>query len=186
MGLRAYADHRKERGLPGASLRAVQQALIASRIARTCEKHARCPAPGCSTGWLEPSRCDIDWLQNTQIRVTDHGPGRGSPMVEAPTQDPEHGMVDVPDMLTSRAKREYFAANTAELVYAKTKGELGNVEEMYAALHAWARAIRGNLVNLPRRLSGQLADMTDRHEISALLEDELRRAIDDVKEPARV
>lgn len=52
---RAYAQHRKDHGLPGGSLRAVQKALEAGRI--TKNEH----------GKIDPGQADRDWAANTGI-----------------------------------------------------------------------------------------------------------------------
>src|SRR5262245_5136727 len=52
MSLRGYADYRKAHGLPGGSLRAVQEAIARGRI----------EAPG---GRIDPTIADLSWTANT-------------------------------------------------------------------------------------------------------------------------
>jgi hypothetical protein len=58
---RGYAKHRKARGLPGATDRAVRRALRTGRIALEAD------------GTIDPARADRQWRASTPVRVFQNG-----------------------------------------------------------------------------------------------------------------
>jgi phage terminase Nu1 subunit (DNA packaging protein) len=77
----------------------------------------------------------------------------------------------------SRARRERAEAELAELKLAELQGQLVRADDWAAALAKRAAAFREGLLQIPARLSAQLAAESDQARIHALLEDELRQVM---------
>ncbi len=170
---RAYAAHRKERGLPGATLGAVQKALKARRI--TLEPD----------GLIDPAKADAAWASRTdpakqtgQVKAegprnlkvmpppkqkeTTAGGGDGAPQ---PKQD---------DYWASKAAREYYEAELARMKCEERSGALVPPDTVRRALFDAGRIVRNGHEDLVVSLAPQLAGLTDLDPIEQLLRKEFR------------
>jgi phage terminase Nu1 subunit (DNA packaging protein) len=77
----------------------------------------------------------------------------------------------------SRARREAAEAELAELKLAELQGQLVRADEWAAALARRAAAFREGLLQIPARVSAQMAAETDEARIHALLDAELRQVM---------
>lgn len=161
MSIRAYAKHRRDLGLRGGTVTAVQRALTAKRIHRN--KH----------GKIDPTRADLDWAANTDEsrgggRET---PGGGAIPVAAST-------TNVPDYKISRAIREAYAARMARIEYERLAESLVDTAQVQSEAFQLARSVREAIQAIPGRLASILAAETDAAKIENLMTEELRAALE--------
>lgn len=88
---------------------------------------------------------------------------------------PLHGLDESHN--TARTRREIAEADLAELKLAELRGELVRADEWSAALARRAVAFREGLLQIPDRLSAQLAAEADQDTIRRLLDVEIRATL---------
>ena len=147
LSIRAYAKHREERGLTGASPWSVQKALKEGRIHKTAD------------GKIDPVAADREWEQNTNPTMR-----RQAASTEATSS--KNGSnnapgIAVPPLAQSRAIREAYQARLARLDYEERTGTLVSKEKVRQAAFQRARTLRDRLLALPDRLASELAAITD-------------------------
>lgn len=103
LGLRAYARHRKELGLAGGTLRAVQVAIKSGRLSKALTPDRKAIA--------DTKAADDEWAATTHV---DRIPITGPTAAGAPP----------PDLQESRARREAAEASLAEIELAEKRREL--------------------------------------------------------------
>lgn len=133
-------------------------------------------------GKIDPVAADAQWARNTRVRAGSRSTddvnlsGSGSTGGTAAGDDDEEE-----DSATgywkSRARRERAEAELAELKLAELQGQLVRADDWAAALAKRAAAFREGLLQIPARLSAQLAAESDQARIHALLENELRQVM---------
>ncbi|MBD3334437.1 MAG: hypothetical protein GF355_02885 [Candidatus Eisenbacteria bacterium] len=156
LSVKAYARHRRERGLRGGTPQAVRAAIKSGRIARTCREHMRCPAD-CSAGGIYAQLADADWKANTQTR----GPG---------AIDPEH--------LTFRQQQLDLRVRLAQLEVGERSGELIPAAQVRREQYHWWREIRDAALGIPRRTAPRLVAATDETKRAAILQAEVEALIE--------
>ena len=153
-----YAKHR------GVSRVAVHHAIRDSRITLI-------------EGKIDPTVADIQWAANTRARVRNAGSD------PAPIAPPPAGTIvanDADPQISyeeARRRRELAEASIAEMKQAELSGELIRTNAVRAA---WAGKItftRDALLQIPARLSPQLAAESDLAAVTALLEGEIRQVL---------
>lgn len=188
ISLRAYARLRRERALPGGSLRAVQKAIAAKRI-RLID------------GKIDPEVADIQWDRNTDPDQQKRGASGGTPSslgeLETPPREPGHngsgavaagvqtsapagnGGSQAHDDQVSRIREAARAdAARAELLHLELdlkRGNLVRAEDVRKAAFDKARVARDRLMAIPDRLAPLLAAESDPRKAHALLAEELHR-----------
>jgi hypothetical protein len=155
LSIRAYAEHRQQRGLPGGTKAAVEKALATGRITRT------------TSGKIDPAAADASWAEHTAPR-----PGQ----VQADRPGPARA-TDISDYQKNRAEREYFLRKTAELEYAEEARQLVRVDDVKAEYFRLCRLVRAALEAVPAQVAPRLVGLTDQAEIQKLLREEIRTAL---------
>lgn len=163
LSIRAYAKHREEQGLTGASPWSVQKALKEGRIHKTAD------------GKIDPVAADREWEQNTNPTMR-----RQAASTEATSS--KNGSsnapgITVPPLAQSRAIREAYQARLARLDYEERTGTLVSKEKVREAAFQRARTLRDRLLALPDRLASELAAITDPRELREVLDAELRQVV---------
>ncbi len=133
-------------------------------------------------GKIDPVAADAQWARNTRVRAgsraTDDvnlsGSGGTGGTAAGDDDDEEDSATGY---WKSRARRERAEAELAELKLAELQGQLVRADDWAAALAKRAAAFREGLLQIPARLSAQLAAESDQARIHALLEDELRQVM---------
>lgn len=187
-GLRAYARHRKQQGLPGTSHAAVRKAIDAGRISP--------PGP---SGALDFARADAEWAANTNEKHQTR-PGNPSirpadrPHVNGSSDPPVHGsagdvVIDIPDdlralgALPERGLIERIKllqqAHKAQIEARRAAGDLLPRDEVEREVQTYFRALRDTLQGLPASLAHQLAELADPVACRELLEQEIDRILDE-------
>ena len=172
-GLRAYSRHREARNLPGQTLQAVQEAISSGRIVRA------------SDGQIDFQMADMMWAANTdKIQQTRAHHGM------TPTGRTVDGAVEViisveQSWAAARARREVAQAELAELELQKQLGEVVAIEPVLDALTDANIKARTSLLQIPDRLSGQLAAETDAAKVHDLLRAEIENVVREIENGIR-
>lgn len=175
---REYARRRRERGLPGGTLRAVQKAIEAERI-RLID------------GKIDPEVADIQWDRNTDPDQQKRGAGGnlGTSLAEgrepAPTlqasaqpavgdQRPSQSGDQV-SRIREAARADAARAELLEYQLQEKQGKLVRAEDVRRAAMEKARVARDALLGIPNRLAPILAAESDPAKVHGRLAEELRR-----------
>jgi hypothetical protein len=163
LSIRGYAEHRRSRGLPGATKASVEKALTTGRIVRT------------ESGKIDPDQADAAWQANTTPRTA---PAPGKPAVaSAPGKASSAAGNDLSDYQRNRAEREYFLRKSAELEYAEEAGQLVRVEKVKSEYFRICRVVRSALEAVPGQTAPHLVGLTDIAEIQRIMRNEIRKAL---------
>jgi hypothetical protein len=157
-----YAKHR------GVSRVAVHHAIRDSRITLI-------------EGKIDPTVADIQWAANTRARVRNAGsdpapiapPSAAGPIV-AGDAEPRISYEE------ARRRRELAEASIAEMKQAELSGDLIRTDAVRAAWAGKITSTRDALLQIPARLSPQLAAESDLSAVTALLEGEIRQVLSDL------
>lgn len=141
----------------GVSHEAVRKALAAGRITVGPE------------GRIDPEAADREWDANT----------RPAPGLEASEDQAPRPFAQ------SRAVREHYRAELARIEYEARAGRLVDAEEVRAAAFTCARRARDLLLAMPDRVAPVVAGLADVPECRRVLEDEVRRALDELSRGLR-
>lgn len=82
------------------------------------------------------------------------------------------------DHLSARVKKDEYAAKLAQLEYEQKAAKLVRIEDVKVEAFTLARMVRDNILNIPDRISHELAAETDPHKIHILLTKSLNEALD--------
>lgn len=166
LSIRAYAEHRRARGLVGTSPWSVQKALKAGRITRNRD------------GKIDPAVADEQWDQNTSPTMR-REPQPRRPQAPARAAEGSKG-IPVPPLAQSRAIREAYQARLARLDYEERTGTLVPRDKVRSSAFRRARALRDRLLSLPDRLASELASIDDPRALREVLDTELRQVLEEL------
>lgn len=167
--LTAYAKNK------GVSTEAVSKAVRVGRLSKSVVFDAK------SRPRVIPELADQEWVANTdsaQQRVPVVAPPRPEPEPEQPVAR------DEPKTATfqqARTLREAYMARLAKLEFDEKSGLLVKAEAVKNEAFKVARIVRDNMLNIPDRVSGELANETNQFKIHQRLTAEIRRALEDMK-----
>lgn len=164
----AYARHRASRGLVGSSRESVRKAVAEGRITLI-------------DGKIDPTVADIQWAANTRARVRNAG-SDPAPIAPQPAAGPIIANDADPRVSyeEARRRRELAEASIAEMKQAELAGDLIRIDAVRHALSSKVSAMRDSFLQIPSRLSPQLAATNDSIEIARLLEGEIRQALEQI------
>lgn len=133
-------------------------------------------------GKIDPVAADAQWARNTRVRAgsrpTDDVNLSTSGATGGRAGDDNDDEDDATGYWKSRARRERAEAELAELKLSELQGHLVRADDWAAALARRAAAFREGLLQIPARLSAQLAAEGDQARVHTLLEDKLRQVMD--------
>jgi len=155
-GVRAYARHRKEIGLPSVDPMSVEKAIKSGRITRDAD------------GEIDFEKADRDWEQNTR-----------------PAMSPNEDNGGLAQYSRARAIREYYQASLAKIEYEQKVGKLLPKDEVQAAAFNTYRQFREQLLNIPDRVAAIIAAETgmDTKKVHEILTAEVRHALNEFADP---
>lgn len=161
---RAYARHR------GVTLQAVQKAIKAGRISVTPE------------GNIDPVAADADWERNTSPRPSQAGsqhrlPQAPAPQPRAAAAQPAFEPGPAMEFARARAVRETYRARTDKINFEARTGALVSADEVKIAAYARFRQFRDRMLNIPDRLSAELAAESEAARVHEMLSGEIRIAL---------
>lgn len=159
LSLRAYAAHRKSKGLSGGSLNAVQKAVMAGRIQLV-------------NGKVDPAQADEAWRGNTNpIRQASGNSAsylkqqsRPAPIDDAALVDPQDtppgsAAAATPNPLMEvRLEREKFNLRREKQEFFEQRKRLVDGRKVKAEMVERAAAERQAVLNIPKRWSSALAN----------------------------
>src|ERR1700676_3866604 len=145
MSLRAYAKRR------GCAMSAVQKAIQSGRITTTAD------------GKIDPVQADAEWGENTAPRAGLPTRHRNLPPPRrlSASISPDPALAGGGSYLVARGVREGFLARLAKIQYEEKLGKLINRDEVQVERFNTNRIIRDGVLNIPDRVSAQLAAETD-------------------------
>lgn len=181
LSLRAYAQR------IGVSVEAVSQAIKAGRLVKSVARDSA-GRPKIA----DPVLADREWAANTdqskpRNAITGdpkHRREPGAPM--RPMGDVEAPSGGGPSYAQSRAIREAYQARLSKLEYEEKSGKLVSADHVRVTAYNSARTARDALLNIPDRVAGVLAGITDEREVHRVLTDEIRRVVNELSRAASV
>ena len=135
MSQRAYAAHRKARGLDGGSPSAVRAAITAGRLARSLTKDGKI---------RDPEDADAEWLATTMANRVPHTGPTSNGNGHAPNPLQEH-----------RARREAAEARLAEIELEEKERSLVRAADVESHLVNVIKACQTKLLGLVARARAQ-------------------------------
>jgi len=160
--LRAYAKHRKESGLPGQSLAAVQKALASGRIKSTGDK-------------IDFAQADRDWHLNTNVKQQRRPPSSPPPSVRA------HQMLEEDkSYLEAQRQLEWIKVQKENLELQKRRREVLEKTELQESLGQCIIAIRQKAEAVPETNAERLAMESDPVVIREILAAEMHALLSDI------
>ena len=192
---RAYARHRADRGLVGTTHRAVQKAIEDGRISAALVRDGSGKVLG-----IDPDRADRLWAEQTtgsanatteqlsQAAAKSHA-ARGNNLSDrgraALNAAPPAGSDDPPltggnasSYAQARAIKEAYEARLKKLEYDEKSGKLIPADKVKADCFKAAVVVKEALLNLPPRISAELASTIDPFEVERILRQELHAVLD--------
>lgn len=164
VSLRAYARHRKAAGLVGATLRAVQDAIAAGRLAASLTDDRK--------KIRDAALADREWELATKA---DHVPLTGPAAAAATARGAPNPLAD------ARARREAAQASIREMELAERQGELVAAKDVEARLVTVFALCRTKLLSIPARARQRDPSLSGRHLV--LLEALIRESLEDLAGP---
>jgi phage terminase Nu1 subunit (DNA packaging protein) len=160
LSLRAYARHRKERGLPGTTLYAVQAARDSGRLGGALDRSGRIiSAEAADAAWLASTNADMVPTSGLTAPAAAHA-AAPSPLAEA------------------RARQATAGATLAELELAEKRGQLVRIDDVEARWADIVTIARTKLMGLPAR--ARLRDRTLTAKQVAMLDALVREALEEL------
>ncbi len=161
--MRAYARHRKEKGLSGGTLTAVQKALAHRRITKGAD------------GKIDFERADREWEENLNQRKrnTSHQEATTHPVVT----DGEPGVIPTESFLEAQRQHEWVKKMRADLELQARRGELLEKADVEKAWGEMLTAFRNRMLLMVDKLAPRVAVVSDVLACRAVIEREIKDAL---------
>ncbi len=200
----AYANHRKQQGLTGATHAAVAKAIKTGRLARCLHQHN-------GKLLINATVADKEWAANTngvmqrgeesvvtksqsvplessapesQAPAKSHSPSGSSIELDElgvmVTKGEKGTLTDAASLADARAMKERYLALMAKLEYEQESGKLIDCEDAKRATFAAARKARDMLLTMADRLAPVVAGLADQFECHKAIVAEVRRVCDEL------
>ena len=85
-----------------------------------------------------------------------------------------------PSFAEAKAAKEYWQAKLARLKYEEESGQVVSKDQVSSKAFDAGRIARDNLLSIPARLMDVLAVETDPRQIHSLLEEDIRKVLDEL------
>jgi hypothetical protein len=185
MGIREYARHR------GIHHHAVQRAIKSGRIKTVKGPDGRemIDAPVADRAW----RANTDPGKAPPPRRGAKPPARAPVAPDPDEDDDDDDEADEPrgysggsggdedsGYYKARARKEHWAAELKEIEFQKKAGTLVEVAQVQKEFDKLARQIKEGILNIPVRISHELASETDPHKVNLILEKEIRAVLEEL------
>lgn len=178
MSMRAYARYR------GVSPEAVSKAVKLGRISTVLDERGK--------RVIDPAVADTEWLENSAHHKR-QSPTIAEKKAAASSAPPEPPHVEAPPLAgsdssapagpsynRSRAIREAFNAKIAQIEYEEKIKKLISAEKVRVSAFKSARIVRDAIMNIPNRISADLASETDPQKVRIMLTDALNEALQEL------
>lgn len=168
MNLNEYAKHRKDRGLKGTTHVAIIRAIESGRLDGNAARRD-------GRRWvIDPQEADRQWAANTDGKTRGSGNGPADLTAESPLPSSGGG---VPNLSYSKAVREAYMARLAAIQYEREAGSRVLRAEVEKAAFELARRVREQLMNIPDRVSFDIAAETNPTKVHLILSDAITDAL---------
>lgn len=136
-------------------------------------------------GRVDPVAADAQWARNTRVRAGSRPADDVNLRAPSAAPGPPGAAQEPPveDYYVVKARRERAEADLAELKLAELRGELVRVADVRAAYAKRAAGLREAILQLPARLSAQLAAESDQAKCHDLLQADLHGILAQLVEP---
>lgn len=167
MGFREYARHR------GVTLRAVQKAIEAGRIATVGEGRER---------KIDAAQADLLWAANTdpaaQSLLYSAGPLPTGDLAAAPAAEPAEdadppASLASPEYRAARARREEIRRDREQLELDRMRGSLIPLPDAQQVVYTSFRTLRDACMHIGARLKDRCAAQTDAFVVEQLITEEI-------------
>lgn len=164
----------------GVSHEAVRKAIASGRL-------VKCVVQVKGKNKILPSLIAKEWLRNTdQFQMVNEGGNRLAERVargEVPApgveqEAPSAGAGAGPDLNQSKRIKAAYEARLAKLSFEEKSGKLVEVDGVRVEAFKIARTVRDSIMNIPERISAQLAAEVDPHKCYLMLSRELNEALE--------
>lgn len=199
----AYANHRKQLSLPGATHAAVAKAIKSGRLSRCLHQEG-------GKVLIDPKVADKEWAANTNVVMQrgeesvvtqdESSPRKSSAsksQAPATSHKPSESRIELDDlgimktkgdssladaisMADARAMKERYLALMAKLEYEMESGKLIEAEDARRAAFAAARKARDMLLTMADRLAPVVAGLADQFQCHKAITAEVRRVCDEL------
>lgn len=160
ISLRAFAE------IVGVSNTAISKAIESGRLVKSVKF-----GPNGEKLGIDPVAGQEEWeLSN---------PARASKKTAA-ENGPDKPLPSGPSFAQARAVRETYQARIAKIIYEEKIGKLVDASAVKLKAFETARTVRDFILNIPNRISAELAAETDPVKIHALLTKELNESLDEL------
>lgn len=168
-----YAEHRKAKGLRGHTSVAVIKAIGEGRLTKRSARKV-------GHRWkINADLADAEWAANT---MSPDDPRRQKPREDRAQVEIDEGgethLKGIPNRNVSRAIREAYQARLARVEYEKETGLRVLAEDVKREAFEQGRRLRDALVNIPDRLSHELAAETDPGRVHIAISQAIREALE--------
>jgi phage terminase Nu1 subunit (DNA packaging protein) len=173
VGVVAYAARR------GVTHQAVSKAIASGRLSRSV---TRTPSGKYE---IDPDEADREWAGNTdpQQQRERHRSAQAALFPDAEVNGRDSPAAPV--LAKAQAMRVTFLAKTAELDYLEKSRSLVSADKVTVEAFRVARTVRDAILNVPARISAQLAALQDEREVREVLMRELQDALRELSDAAR-
>lgn len=155
--------------LRGISGEAVRKAISSGRLTGSVRYDAK------GRPSVDPVAADAEWSANTSH-------AQQAPMTVEPEQEDAPALPRGGNAASTynqaRAVKEAYLARLTKLDLDERSGLLVSVDSVKNEAFKAARQVRDTMINIPDRVSAELAAMTDQFEIHARLSAEIRKALE--------
>lgn len=164
----AHVSIREYAKLRGVSHTAVQKAIRSGRLAKAIVRQDE------KITIIDSELADVEWPKGMSGQEVETRVGMD------PEPQPQGVTVDkvASTYQQSRAAREAFNAKLAKLEFDEKSGRLVSAEEVKAEAFKRARSTRDAMLNIPDRVSAELAVETDQFKVHARLKEEILKALE--------
>jgi hypothetical protein len=167
----AYAKNRKERGLVGGTLRAVQKAIASGRITKG------------SDGRIDFDRADRDWEANLNHRKRRSPRSKKKQSVisnqtnSLGENEASLGNIPTESFLEAQRRHEWLKVQKEDLELRRRRGELVELSDIEIVWSNIVSASQDRFLGIPGKLAPRLVSISSVHECQILLEREIREAL---------
>ena len=173
LSLAGYAAHRKRAGLRGQSHVAVLKAIQSGRLTERS-------AVKVGDRWeIDPTEADREWADSTDSTRGGDAPIRApEPAARPQVESEDAGLQNVPNRNISRAIREAYMARLARVEFERETGARVLADDVRKEAFEQGRRLRDALMNIPDRISNELAAQSEPHLVHLALSEAIRDALD--------
>lgn len=154
----------------GVSHEAVRKAIDSKRLTSSLVQSERGKR---KLTLIDSDLADAEWPKGTQEALKTQSSGEGPKATDRIQEDKMSQTY-----AQSRAVREAYQARLAKLDFEQRSGKLIDAEDVKKQAFKAARATRDQMLNIPDRVSAELAAETDSFKIHKRLTEEIRKALE--------